>query len=258
MNNSIEYLISNASLSYINPLICGEEKCKPSHSFGPHKRKYYLLHYVMSGKGTFKSNGNIYSVNANECFVIRPNEITYYEADKNNPWEYVWVGFTTDIPLPNAIIENDIIHNNDLRNLFLSLKSVYNIDNKKEEYLASIIFKMFQTLSLSTNTKNQLVEKAKLYIDTNYMNNISVSSIAEQLHINRSYFYKLFKKEEGISPQEYLCCFRLNQAMLMLKQTDKSISEIATTCGFSDVFVFSKAYKIKFNHSPKQERINNI
>lgn len=254
MKQSNEYLISNASLSYINPLICGEEQCPAKHSFGPHKRQYYLLHYVLSGKGILKKNEKTYTVNADECFVIRPNEITYYEADSENPWHYVWIGFTADIPIPNAISNNEIISDKRLRELFLSLKSVCEIENNKEEYLSCIIFQIFQKLTISETVKNQLVETAKLYIDSNYMNDISVSSISEMLHINRSYFYKIFKKEEGISPQQYICSFRLNNAKLMLKKTDKTINQIAEDCGFSDVFTFSKAYKNMFNHSPKQER----
>jgi AraC-like DNA-binding protein len=254
MNNAIEYLISNASLSYINPLICGEEKCLPNHSFGPHKRQYYLLHYVLNGKGTLKKNEKIYTVNADECFVIRPNEITYYEADSNEPWHYIWIGFTTDISLPNHIRNNEVFSCVNLRPLFLSLKNVCEMENNKEEYLSSVIFKMFQQLSIPKAKKNQFVETAKLYIETNYAENISVSSIAEMLHINRSYFYKIFKKQESISPQQYICLFRLNQAKLMLKQTNKTINEIALDCGFSDSFAFSKAYKNQFNYSPKQER----
>ena len=254
MKQSIEYLISNASLSYINPLMCGEEKCLPQHFFGPYKRQYYLLHYVLSGKGILKKSEKTYTVNADECFVIRPNEITYYEADSENPWHYVWIGFTADIPIPNVISNNEIISGKRLRELFLSLKNVCKIENNKEEYLSSVILQIFQSLTISETVKNQYVETAKLYIDSNYMNDISVSSIAEMLHINRSYFYKIFKKEEGISPQQYICSFRLNHAKLMLKKTYKTINQIAEDGGFSDVFTFSKAYKNIFHHSPKQER----
>lgn len=254
MKQSIDYLISNASLNYINPLISGEEQCLPNHFFGPHKRQYYLLHYVLSGKGILKKNGKTYTITTDECFVIRPNEITYYEADSKDPWHYVWIGFTADISLPGVIMDNEVIANHKLRELFLSLKNVCKIENNKEVYLASIIFQMLQLLSISKPTKNHFVETAKLYIDSNFMNDVSVSSIAEMLHINRSYFYKIFKNEVGISPQQYICSFRLNQAKLMLRETDKAINQIAADCGFSDVFIFSKAYKNMFNISPKQER----
>lgn len=249
-----EYLISNASLSYINPLVCGEERCKPNLAVGPNKRQYYLLHFVLSGKGILRKNGRVYEVNTDECFVIRPNELVYYEADKDEPWYYVWVGFTTDVLLPNVIRDNEVICCPKLRKLFLSLKNVRNIGSGREEYVSSVIFKIFQALSSAKSRKNQLVETAKLYIDSNFMNHISVCAIAEKLHINRSYFYKIFKKQEGISPQQYLCSFRLNQAKLMLNETDKTVNETASACGFSDVFTFSKAYKNKFGYSPKQER----
>lgn len=48
-----DIMLENLRLWDVNPLICGEEACEPGHTFGPAARDYYLLHYVLSGKGTF-------------------------------------------------------------------------------------------------------------------------------------------------------------------------------------------------------------
>ena len=72
---------------------CGIHDCEPSHSFGPAIRPNYLLHFVIKGKGNYYLNDNCYEVKENECFLIRPNELTFYQADKDDPWTYVWVGF---------------------------------------------------------------------------------------------------------------------------------------------------------------------
>ena len=46
----------NKYLKSCNIFYCGKEKCKPSHSFGPHTRNHFLLHFVESGKGIYKVN----------------------------------------------------------------------------------------------------------------------------------------------------------------------------------------------------------
>ncbi|MDD6945867.1 MAG: AraC family ligand binding domain-containing protein, partial [Ruminococcus callidus] len=76
----------------------GWERCKPAHSFGPAARNHYLFHYIMSGTGrlmTTDENGQTqsFSIKSRQGFMIFPNQITTYIADKDLPWEYVWVEF---------------------------------------------------------------------------------------------------------------------------------------------------------------------
>lgn len=52
--------ITNMGFKEINPVDFGEQICLPGHYYGPHARSYYLLHYVVSGKGTFIRNDICY------------------------------------------------------------------------------------------------------------------------------------------------------------------------------------------------------
>ena len=88
-------MITMEGYNDINPVQFGYENCQPSHHFGPALRTYWLLHYVVRGKGVFKIEGREYTVKVGNIFVIPPFIETYYEADKDEPWEYIWVGFTT-------------------------------------------------------------------------------------------------------------------------------------------------------------------
>lgn len=74
------------------------------HSFGPAVREYFLLHYVVRGKGIFRRGKREYTLQAGEIFVIRPGEVTYYEADMRDPWEYMWAGFDCAPPFA-ALLE---------------------------------------------------------------------------------------------------------------------------------------------------------
>lgn len=101
-------LLDNLHMADINPRICGVEACAPGHSFGPAVREYFLLHYVVRGKGIFRRGKREYTLQAGEIFVIRPGEVTYYEADMRAPWEYMWAGFDCAPPFA-ALLEQDVL-----------------------------------------------------------------------------------------------------------------------------------------------------
>lgn len=99
-----------------------------------------------------------------------------------------------------------------------------------------------------------MVDKIITYIKNNYWNDINVNSIIEYLGLNRSYLSTLFKKNMGITIQEYLTVFRLSRANELLDITNESIESIANSCGYRDPLVFTKAYKKKYGVTPTQHR----
>ena len=98
----VEWIV-NEHLPGLNPVQFGSERCAPSHAFGPAVRTHWLLHYVISGQGRFTREGETHPVHAGNIFVIPPYLETYYQADAQNPWHYVWIGFTADARLPEAL-----------------------------------------------------------------------------------------------------------------------------------------------------------
>lgn len=72
---------------------CGFQHCESLHNFGPAVRDHYLIHCVLSGKGTFTVGDRKFRLSAGQGFLIHPGIITTYTADKTEPWYYCWVGF---------------------------------------------------------------------------------------------------------------------------------------------------------------------
>lgn len=92
------------------------------------------------------------------------------------------------------------------------------------------------------------------YINEHYMEPISVNDIADAAHIGRSECFRCFRGIMGKSPVEYLIQYRLTQAALLLKHTEKSISEICFSCGFRSPSYFGKLFKEKSKMSPGEYR----
>ena len=72
---------------------CGYSICEAGHSFGPAVRPNYILHYVLDGRGTYRIGSRTYHLEREQGFLIEPNVMTFYQADAQQPWTYLWIGF---------------------------------------------------------------------------------------------------------------------------------------------------------------------
>ena len=102
-----DYIFSNDFSRNLDAMIytCGYETCEPSHSYGPVVRSGYLIHYILEGKGIYKTDGHIWQLSEGDAFLIRPNTLIYYEADKYHPWTYTWIGFQGILPKETTVGE---------------------------------------------------------------------------------------------------------------------------------------------------------
>ena len=249
---------------------CGWEKCYPSHFYGPSTRKYFILHYIIEGKGTYEVGQMKYHLGPNQVFIIPPNLETYYEADKEDPWHYYWIGFHGTeaehiLRLAGFFDENNLqsyyckkVENNE--SLISSFKEVCKYNHRTIQDSYFMLGNLYIILSLLMNSNGQggnfrtkdYVDEAIRYIEKNFMLNINVTDICKHLGIDRTYFYKIFKEKMKMSPQEWLLNTKLTKAKILIKDTDLSLKNIAITVGFKDYANFSKMFKLKFRQSPLQ------
>ena len=85
--------LENKGFSDYIPVDFGMERNYPSHSFGPNIRDYYLIHFILEGKGVFINPKKQYELEKGDAFLIRPGEVCTYKADNDEPWTYIWIGF---------------------------------------------------------------------------------------------------------------------------------------------------------------------
>ncbi|OPJ59851.1 AraC family transcriptional regulator [Clostridium oryzae] len=247
---------------------CGWEKCEPSHFYGPAIRPHYLIHFVLSGKGSYHVRNKIYQVSAEEMFLIEPGVSTYYEADLHDPWEYVWIGFdgyeAENILKKICFSSKNLIHKDyscgKLKKSLFELIDNFELGKDNEYAIISRLYQIFSYLlskdESNDSTASDYVFLAKEYIKNNYSYDMKISDIAKHIGIDRTYLYKLFMQHNNLSPQKYLIQYRLNVAKNMLADKKYSITEILYSCGFRDAASFYKHFKCCFNMTPSQYRKN--
>ena len=97
--------------------------------------------------------------------------------------------------------------------------------------------------------KGNLNEVLK-YIEQHICENITSFSISRKYNYDEAYFCRKFKAVTGLPPMKYIQILRLEKAQRMLEETDKSMTQIAQSCGFRDSNYFGRCFKSHFGVSP--------
>ena len=241
----------------IVPVRAGYQKCDPGFNFGPVVRDSFTIQYVFSGRGTVFKGNSKFSVGPTQCFILRPGETFRLQADMLDPWTYIWVGFRTNLEIPELYLQ-DVLAGKDLENLFLSIANCNKPANRPLEplllsYIWKLLFAFKQMNAPADKTykkSEEYVERACQLISSNYATT-SVQQLAEALHLNRSYLSRIFKEITGLSTQSYLTNTRLQAARSLILR-DYTVSQASAMVGYSDIASFSRAFKNYYKISPKQ------
>lgn len=145
--------------------------------------------------------------------------------------------------------DNSALYNAVL-NLFITL------ENKNTYYELSTLASLFYIFELlyrnnkieKIATPKALTQAATIaqlihWIDLNFTEHITLETLAEKAGVTPNHLCKLFKEYTGKTPTQYINSVRIENACAEMKQTDKSITQIALENGFNDISYFCKVFK---------------
>ena len=261
--NQHSFMVQNMHFSDLNPVRCGWHQRGQSGFWGPSMHDYYNLHYVLSGKGEFTCAGQTVKLEKHSMFPMRPGVVVKHEADEKDPWLYAWISF--DGNAAEQLLESAGFTGNvntvccpELYSIFEDIRQYNDGKEYSSMNLCAKLYSIFDKLSSTGQTGNyetpvaQYCIKAADYIHANYSAHITIEGISKNLGIDRRYFSRIFTRNMGVSPQKYLVDYRLEKAKTLLESGSYSVSEVAISVGYDDIFAFSKIFKKKYGIPPSK------
>ncbi|MDK0759815.1 AraC family transcriptional regulator [Clostridium perfringens] len=255
---------------------CGIEQGIPGLGYNYEVLKNAVIHYVTKGYGTFKFNGKVFNLKQGDIFILLKGMQVEYVAYIDDPWEYYWIGFSgsnANEYLNRTSITNSCVanceENSKIPQIILNMCEIsktYNPSKSDDilllKELYSLLYALIEEFPKPFEYKDKelhtYIQDALNFINSNYMHSITVQEIADYVNLSRSYLYKMFIKNLGISPQRYLINLRMYKATLLLKGTKLPIGEVASSVGYSDSLLFSKTFSKHFSMSPLNYRNNQV
>jgi len=249
--------IPDIHLPHITPLMGGIQQCDKGYSYGPVMRRYYIIEYVLDGCGEYIVNGHSYTAKKGDAFMIRPYETHLLRADNETPWEYVWIGFSTDLELPRAFADNYVIDAKAAEDIFTALAKNYSKYTVSDFAVAvyGIFARLYALQAAVSSDSTDPIDTAISVIRKEYAS-ITVNELSQRLFMNRSYFGARFKKKTGVSPKQYIDEVRLSSAAMMMTELGYTATQAALACGYSDAMSFSRMYKKHFGKPPRSSIAN--
>ena len=275
-----EYHFCDYDLSDLKLLFCGHENCKSMNQVKPYTSYCYVIHFILSGKGIFTSGDKSFSLDKGMCFIVFPDQVSQYSADKNDPWSYVWIGVkgsaVSDL-LANSYISRQfpIARMKDLGTIHNMINNIIENSKKNEiinimlshSYMLHILAELIsQTSFLSLNQincmpdriVNKYIKDGVQFINANINIKLTVSMVARHLGLNRSYFSRIFTKYYNQTPCQYILRNKLTIASHLLLHSNLPVSQVAQSVGFSDSTYFTRQFTKHFLKTPTEFNKNNV
>ena len=246
----------------------GYQRCKPGHHPYPGKRDMYLLHCVVSGKGIFRAERQVYHLSTNDVFIIFPGVDVYYEADSQKPWEYYWVAFNGTearrlLEHTGFSKESPVLHLEDtdiLRTLLMNIYKARGNTPEADAEMTGHLHLFLGEMMRKTRTDRPMAEtvdyltQAVSFIERNSARPIRIEEIAAAVGVSRSQLYRAFMDKFSLSPLNYLRNHRINEACALLRRNELSVANVATAVGFADPLYFSRVFREVKGISPSAYR----
>ncbi|NLP00219.1 MAG: response regulator [Clostridiaceae bacterium] len=131
--------------------------------------------------------------------------------------------------------------------------------NDMEEWIKEIYRHTLETIKKNKSSKaSKTIEEVKNYIGENYQNyELNIDEIARNLFINYAHLCFIFKRDTGVTINEYLTEFRIRKAKDLFDSGNTLIHDVASKVGYADANYFGKCFK-KFYGIPPSKYLENI
>jgi AraC-like DNA-binding protein len=216
----------------------------------------YLLLYTETGVGKLIYRNMERKMEAGQAALINCNERHYYETGDLGYWNFQWIHFGGIACECYHDLINDFSFNiidmanleNYMEDLNILKKSTDPlIDVKYSAILTNMVTKMlimkFNTVNSPLNQHIIIVDKVKSFIHENYRNKISLDDLSSIANVSKYHLLRVFKKNMGVSPYEYLINYRINLSKSLLKESGYNVGEASIQVGYNDVNNFIRDFK---------------
>ncbi len=168
---------------------------------------------------------------------------------------------------PNCILPEDAMPLLQLRDDYKEMLELFRLTvhegyagrtEAAEALMRAILVRTCEILSAqrekAETRESALGRGIRQYLDRNYMENLHLADVAAALHTSASHASHLFRKENGLSPMQYVALRRIGEAQNLLINTKMSVTDIAAQVGYNNSNYFQNVFHHALGMTPCEYR----
>ena len=239
-----------------------------------HLHYHVEIAYIEDGEIEAVVDSESCRVSAGDLLVVFPNRIHRFEHSGSVKYKLFIISpdLVPDLAYKinheaatNPVIK-DAKQNKRLMSLMKILSETEKISSHKDNdvsrdvvmkgYLLAFFGELLSMMPLSKNRSDdsQAIRTILDYCSQNFRQDISLSSLEEEIHLSKYYISHLFGDKLGVSFNEYINSLRVSEACRYLRLGKKSITEISELSGFGTLRTFNRAFQKQMGMSPSEYR----
>ncbi len=242
-----------------------------------HLHYHVEIAYIEDGGVKAFVDSDSYSLSAGDILVVFPNRIHRFECSGKEKYKLFIINPDRIPDLAHKInhetAQNPVIksaaQNKRLMSLINILSETETISSYKDNdiseamvmkgYLLAFFGELLSMMPMSKSRSDDshAIRSILDYCSQNFKQDISLSSLEEEIHLSKYYISHLFGDKLGVSFNEYINSLRVSEACRHLRLGDMSITEISEMSGFGTLRTFNRAFQKQMGMSPSEYRKSN-
>lgn len=224
----------------------------------PRKVDFFELEFFLDDSGISVLNDIKYALKSGCLLFAKPGDVRYSYLH----FKAYYIHFTVN----DAELKKELMNfpgffytsgSDHVKEHFMRIIHSFYFSSVLEKFSAHAqlisVLSMVNELEVASSS-NDILRKAKRYMEQHYSENITVNAIAKHCNISETHLYRIFKNTLSISPNDYLLDLRISSARKLLVSTELPVGEIAFACGFRSQCYFADCFKRKNQVSPSHFR----
>ena len=234
----------------------------------PHFHDEVEVMFVLKGRGRACCNGTYYEQPTGSILFVSPRMIHSYD---NRSDDFFAICVFVNMKRLNDLVnyseelrpENPVWLDSKMEHpIFQMVHSVLNLQGQFHDksvffFISGLLNEVIKLYKFGrTSGQNTSLQKVLDFCQEHFHEPLSVRSVASELSLSEGHISHLFTYRIRQSFPDYVNALRLNEAVHLMQQEDKSLSDICARCGFNSIRTFNRAFLKQYGISPSQYRKN--